>query len=512
MDKVVEVQQQVKNNAADLQDYLRDLDNWTKQMEAKDEQLKLAKKNKVPSTVVSNSVLKNTTVVKDKSSSPPKKPRKEPEVVSSTKNKSVKPRDYSEWDKFDVDAACEEVEKSQSDTDGGTSEDEELEYQKLVLEAVSEKDRGNEWFKKGNFDKAIERYTRGMTLDPTNAVLPANRAMALLKKGQYGAAETDCTLALSIDNTYIKAFQRRASARVGMDKYKLAIDDYEEVLKLEPSNKAAQSEKLKLMEKLNSNIDNSVGSNISKPSNFNEKMKGALLPNNYAKPNKRVQDNRDTDKLKDADSIKQIKGTKNDQEVGDIVLPINKPAHLRSKKPLKRVEIFENTVANKELIKSKVKVDKSEVEDVKINTVGLTKQVEKEIANELSKVEIMNTIPAVPSSSAKFLTDWKTLKSIVNRAKYLQQFKSTDYGKVFKSSMDGILFSEIVQVLNHMVQRGVMPEIIVHQLNGLSRLPRISAISMFMSKHDLDKLKYVIDELEMVHPQDINQWKKTFAV
>ena len=157
-------------------------------------------------------------------------------------------------------------------------------------------------------------------------------------------------------------------------------------------------------------------------------------------------------------------------------------------------------------------MDKPEVKNAKNDTVGLTKQVEKEIANELSKVEIMNTIPAVPSSSAKFLTDWKTLKSIVNRAKYLQHFKSTDYGKVFKSSMDGILFSEIVQVLNHMVQRGVMPEVIVHQLNGLSRLPRISAISMFMSKHDLDKLQYVINELEMVHPQDVNQWKKSFAV
>ena len=44
----------------------------------------------------------------------------------------------------------------------------------------------------------------GMQLDPTNCVLPANRAMALLKKSQYGAAEADCTLALSIDPTYIK--------------------------------------------------------------------------------------------------------------------------------------------------------------------------------------------------------------------------------------------------------------------------------------------------------------------
>ena len=46
MDKVLEVQQQVKNNASDLNDYLRDLDSWTKQMQTKDEQLIQAKKSK----------------------------------------------------------------------------------------------------------------------------------------------------------------------------------------------------------------------------------------------------------------------------------------------------------------------------------------------------------------------------------------------------------------------------------------------------------------------------------
>jgi hypothetical protein len=51
----------------------------------------------------------------------------------------------------------------------------------------------------------------GMTLDPLNAVLPANRAMALLKKGQFGAAETDCTLALSIDTTYIKVCEEEVT-------------------------------------------------------------------------------------------------------------------------------------------------------------------------------------------------------------------------------------------------------------------------------------------------------------
>jgi hypothetical protein len=40
MEKVVEVQQAVKQNAGEVQDYLRDLDVWSKQMEAKDEQLR----------------------------------------------------------------------------------------------------------------------------------------------------------------------------------------------------------------------------------------------------------------------------------------------------------------------------------------------------------------------------------------------------------------------------------------------------------------------------------------
>ena len=58
MEGVAGVQQAVRQNAGEVknlefpsifllqvQDYLRDLDNWTKQMEKKDEQLKQAKKN-----------------------------------------------------------------------------------------------------------------------------------------------------------------------------------------------------------------------------------------------------------------------------------------------------------------------------------------------------------------------------------------------------------------------------------------------------------------------------------
>ena len=41
--------------------------------------------------------------------------------------------------------------------------------------------QGNQLFKEGKYEAAIERYTAAISLDPSSAVLPANRAMALLK-------------------------------------------------------------------------------------------------------------------------------------------------------------------------------------------------------------------------------------------------------------------------------------------------------------------------------------------
>ena len=195
-----------------------------------------------------------------------------------------------------------------------------------------------------------------MTLDPLNAVLPANRAMALLKKGQFAAAETDCTLALSIDNSYIKvgqtylivglilfyfliqAFQRRASARTGLGKLDLAIQDYDEVLKLEPKNKAAQAEKAKIVEKLVPNSDESNSKEEETPvatfNKFEEKMKGALSRTAVKSVSRH-------EKLEVVGS-KTFPTASNNEIVDEaLVLPIQKPVHSRSKKPLKRIQITE---------------------------------------------------------------------------------------------------------------------------------------------------------------------------
>jgi len=41
--------------------------------------------------------------------------------------------------------------------------------------------QGNALFKEGKLELAVECYTAAMGLDPLSAVIPANRALALLK-------------------------------------------------------------------------------------------------------------------------------------------------------------------------------------------------------------------------------------------------------------------------------------------------------------------------------------------
>ena len=59
----------------------------------------------------------------------------------------------------------------------------------------------------------------------------ANRAMAYLKMGRYGDAERDCSAALELDALYLKAWQRRATARRVQGKLPEAVADFEQALR-----------------------------------------------------------------------------------------------------------------------------------------------------------------------------------------------------------------------------------------------------------------------------------------
>ncbi|PRW56947.1 outer envelope mitochondrial [Chlorella sorokiniana] len=114
-----------------------------------------------------------------------------------------------------------------------------------TAEAEARKEDGNAAFRAGRYEEAARQYSAALQLDPRCAVYWANRGMANLKLGAYGAAEADCDEALKLELS-AKALLRRGSARLAQGNVGGAHADFSQVLALEPQNRQARDELLRM--------------------------------------------------------------------------------------------------------------------------------------------------------------------------------------------------------------------------------------------------------------------------
>ncbi|NWW06789.1 RPAP3 protein, partial [Oreocharis arfaki] len=245
--KAIELQLQVKQNAEELQDFMRELESWEKDIKEVDSELR--KQSGVPE--------ENLPPIRNKAFKKKKKSKnKVPSKITSEENKKnkIKSYDYEAWGKLDVDKILEELDKEDSTHDSVSPEsDSEEDGIRIDAEkALAEKEKGNNYFKQGNFDEAIKCYTRGMHSDPYNPVLPTNRASAFYRMKKFSVAESDCNLALALDKNYIKAYARRGAARFALKNFQGAKEDYEKVLELDANNFEAKNELKKIDQALSS--------------------------------------------------------------------------------------------------------------------------------------------------------------------------------------------------------------------------------------------------------------------
>lgn len=245
--KAVELQLQVKQNAEELQDFMRDLENWEKDIKQKDMELRRhsgVHEESLPPIRNGNFRKKKKGKVKESS----KKTKEE-----NTKNR-IKSYDYEAWSKLDVDSILDELDKEDS-THESLSQESESEEDGIHVDsqkALALKEKGNKLFKQGKYDEAIECYTKGMDADPYNPVLPTNRASAYFRLKKFAVAESDCNLAIALNRNYAKAYARRGAARFALQKLEDAKKDYEKVLELEPNNFEATNELRKINQALTS--------------------------------------------------------------------------------------------------------------------------------------------------------------------------------------------------------------------------------------------------------------------
>ncbi|CAH9068653.1 unnamed protein product [Cuscuta epithymum] len=114
---------------------------------------------------------------------------------------------------------------------------------------TSLKDKGNEFFKTGNYLKAAALYTQAMKQDPSNPTLYSNRAAAFLHLVKLNKALSDAEMTISLKPDWEKGYFRKGCILEAMERYDEALNAFEIALKHNPQSLEV-SKKIKSLNQL----------------------------------------------------------------------------------------------------------------------------------------------------------------------------------------------------------------------------------------------------------------------
>ncbi|XP_045900678.1 sperm-associated antigen 1-like isoform X2 [Micropterus dolomieu] len=194
-------------------------------------------------------VKENTPPIRGSNCSVPLSQTSDPKEKRNSSKRTL-PRDYREWDKFDVEKECDRIDGNVVKNDPPviintrnpkikTKVDASMltQPEKLLL-ANREKDKGNEAFRANDYEEAVAYYSRSLSIIPTVAAYN-NRAQAEIKLNHWHNAMRDCQRVLELEPENIKALLRRATVYNHMGSFQMAAEDLRMVLRKEPHNAAA---------------------------------------------------------------------------------------------------------------------------------------------------------------------------------------------------------------------------------------------------------------------------------
>lgn len=522
------LQNNIKNNSEELKDFLNDLNNWEKDIKIVDTQLagqaKEGKTDVVPPVRCKNKLQTSVSEAPRKTSSSGESKRKKNEEGEKEKER-IKAYDYAAWDKFDVDKALESSDEDETTTSTTKTTTTKLSKQER---ATALKEEGNKCYSSGQLDSAIAKYTQAMALDPSNPILPANRAMAYIKIEKYTAAEADCNKCIKLDPKYIKAYLRRGTSRIKLAKLEAAREDFQKVLGLEPWNKEAKKELEKLNKVLASEKKDKVPDKDKKETG-RESSKKDTKPKGAAQDKEKVTHQDVSKTRKESSDVKESRGkgsessnqgsktrakkikieevgfVKEDESSGDpdVVTPIEKPPHLRSMKPLKRISVID--VPTCDAI-GKLTTEKTEEQDVQNSSVKAkpkTSNVDKSQAAE--KTTSISTIPLPPRTSHQFTQDWLRLSAHQTRAiEYLKTIPSSFFNNVDLDT------DVLVDVLRALTSENVTPLEAASYLTALAKSNEFAVNIMFLDSKQKEVLYSLVTKCkeEEKYSREIKELEK----
>jgi tetratricopeptide (TPR) repeat protein len=95
--------------------------------------------------------------------------------------------------------------------------------------------RGFDWYRKGEYDKAIADYDLAIRLDP-DADVYVKRGTAWYETDEYDKAIADFDQAIKINPKHAEAYLKRGTAWDHKGEYDKAIADYDQAIKINPKD------------------------------------------------------------------------------------------------------------------------------------------------------------------------------------------------------------------------------------------------------------------------------------
>ncbi|KAL5849848.1 hypothetical protein ACOSQ3_007905 [Xanthoceras sorbifolium] len=114
---------------------------------------------------------------------------------------------------------------------------------------MSLKDKGNEFFKAGNYLKAAALYTQAIKQDPSNPTLYSNRAAAFLNLVKLNKALADAETTITLNPQWEKGYFRKGCILEAMEQYDDALSEFQTALQYNPQS-AEVSRKIKRISQL----------------------------------------------------------------------------------------------------------------------------------------------------------------------------------------------------------------------------------------------------------------------
>ncbi|KAL0689780.1 hypothetical protein Bca4012_089458 [Brassica carinata] len=355
------------------------------------------------------------------------------------------------------------------------------------FDANSEKEQGNEYFKQKKFNEAIDCYSRSIALSP-NAVAFANRAMAYLKLKRL--AEADCTEVLNLDDRYIKAYSRRATARKQLGMIKEAKEDAEFALRLEPESQELKKQYADIKSLLEKEIiERATG---AMQSTAEELLKTAGLEKKTKTPNTEMK-------------MMKTQGAKTN---GDTARPVSGSKEVSGKKLIESVQPEEkkNEVSKKMTLKSEGY--EKEAKSYGINGTqpsGSGNQVSRKLelkpsvqelaarAASLAMAEVSKNV-RVPKSAYEFENSWRSFSG--DRALQTQLLKVTtpsSLPQIFKSALTSPVLFDIIKCVASFFNEDM--DFAVKYIENLTKVPRFNMIAMCLTSTEKNELLKIWEDV-----------------